>query len=454
MKIKNRLALNFTLLSSALLFVVMVVMYLAFGYFFSADFYSRLFDRAKVASQLYLEADELSSDSLNHVRERMFEKLPQEIIRVYDAKNMASFIKDIDQYWSINTIEEVRQKKYLSFKEGNRQTVGIYYHDNQGNFVILASAYDEQAEKRLLDIARVMIFIFILVNSVLFFIGRWFAQQSLLPIDGLIKQMKKINVSSLHLRADEGTGKDEISTLAMNFNRLLGHLQNSFELQQTFIANASHELRTPVTSIRGEVEVALNKQRTLPEYEELLRSVLADSERLSDTISSLMELAQTDMEYTGANLEPVQVDELIWDLQHHWAMSPGHPMLQVQIEQLPDDQQALFINANKTLFKIAINNIIGNGFKFSHNKPVICRLNASDREIIITIEDKGIGIPVSEQENIFKPFYRSPNGRVFNGSGIGLYIAFKIIQLFNGTITMHSVVDEGTSFNITFIPVF
>ncbi|WDF80797.1 ATP-binding protein [Mucilaginibacter sp. AW1-7] len=454
MKIKNRLALNFTLLSSAMLLIIMASMYLAFANFFRTDFYGHLKDRAKVAAQLYLEADEISSDSLNHVRERMLEQLPNEVIRVYNANNIASFIKDKEQYWSFNTIEEVRAKKYISFREGERQTIGIYYHDNQGNFVILASAYDQQAKVRLSGIIRIMIIILIVVNSVLFFIGRWFAKRSLMPIDGLIKQMKQINASSLHVRVDEGKGKDEISALALNFNRLLSHLQNSFELQQTFVANASHELRTPVTSIIGEVEVALNKQRSIVDYERLLNSVLNDAGRLSDTISSLMELAQTDMEYTRAKLEPIQIDEQIWELQHHWAMSAGHPQLQVQIDHLPDDQQALFINANPTLLKIAFNNIIGNAFKFSHNQPVTCRLNADDQSIVITIIDKGVGIPAEDQEKIFTPFYRSANGRVFDGNGVGLYVAFKIIQLFNGTINIQSVVGQGTTFTISFVPIF
>jgi signal transduction histidine kinase len=454
MKIKNRLALYFTLISSGLLLIVMLSMYLAFADFFRTDFYGHLKDRAKVAAQLYLEADEISSDSLTHVRERMLEHLPGEVIRVYNAHNLASFIKDQQQYWSINTIEEVRRQKFMTFKEGDRQTVGIYYPDNQGNFVILTSATDTQSRHRLFGIIRIMAIVFVLANSVLFFIGRWLAKESLLPINGLIKQMKQISASHLHVRVDEGKGKDEISTLARNFNRLLEHLQNSFELQQTFVANASHELRTPVTTIIGEIEVALHKSRNAEDYEQVLSSVLNDAERLSETISSLMELAQTDMEYTRARLDPVQVDDLLWEIQHHWATSPGKPQLQVQIDHLPEDQQALFINANSTLLKIALNNIIGNAFKFSRNQPVICRLFADEKAITITIKDQGIGIPSVDQEKIYTPFFRSANGRTFTGNGIGLYVAYKIIYLFNGTIEVTSVVNSGTSFNIRFTPIF
>jgi signal transduction histidine kinase len=452
MKIKDRLAIYFTLLSSGMLLMVMITMYMAFANFLSTDFYSHLKERAQVAAQLYLEADEISSDSLNHVQERRMEALPGEVVRIYDAQNLASFIKDKQQYWSVKVIEEVRQKKNISFREGINQTVGIYYHDNQGNFVILASASDIQGRRRLSGLLRIMVVIFIMVNSALFFIGRWFAQRSLLPIDGLIGQMKQINSNNLHLRAEEGNGKDEISALALNFNRLLEHLQNSFELQQTFVANASHELRTRVTSIIGEVEVAQQKKRNPAEYEVLLNSVLTEAERLSETISGLMELAQTDMEYTRARLDLVQVDELLWEIQQHWMQAPGKQQLIVVIDHLPDDQRGLIINANKTLLKIALNNIIGNAFKFSLNLPVTCRLFADGMSIVITIQDQGIGIPQADIEKIYTPFYRGANGRVFNGNGIGLYITYKIIYLFHGSIAVTSEVDKGTAFAISFMP--
>jgi signal transduction histidine kinase len=450
MKIKNRLAIYFTLLSSGLLLIILVCVYLSFAYFLKADFYGHLRDRAKVTAQLYLEADEISIDSLNHVQERMLEKLPGEIIRVYNDQNRASFIKDESRYWNNNVINRVRKSGDLAFMEGSRQTVGIYYPDNQGNFVILATAVDGQGKQRLLEIIRVMAVIFVLVNSVLFFIGRWFAQEALLPIKRLEKDMRLISASQLSYRVDEGNGKDEISSLARSFNRLLEHLQNSFELQQTFVANASHELRTPLTSITGEIEVALHKSRSSEEYEQLLQSVLADAERLTDTISSLMELAHTDMEYTRARTEPVPVDDLLWELQAQW----GHYPLNFEIVSLPDDQQALMVSADRNLLKIALNNILSNAFKFSNGKQVDLTLNAGGGRIVITVQDYGIGIPEAELAKISTPFYRGTNSRSIAGNGIGLYVTFKIIRLFNGDIDIRSVVNAGTTFKITFIPQF
>src|ERR1700760_688105 len=100
MKIKDRLALYFTILSAVILVIALTAIFVTFTSFAKADFYNRLMDRAKVAAQLYLEADEITVDSLNHVRERYLKAIPGEVVRFYNDKNAPSFIKDREQYWT------------------------------------------------------------------------------------------------------------------------------------------------------------------------------------------------------------------------------------------------------------------------------------------------------------------------------------------------------------------
>src|SRR5471030_1219918 len=115
MKIKNRLSLYFTAVSAFVLLIVQVVIYLTFNSLLKSDFYDHLMDRANVASQLYLEADEISADSLSHVREHYLQRLPDEVVRLYDDRNAASFIKDKNQFWSSAVIDAVRKRKQLQF---------------------------------------------------------------------------------------------------------------------------------------------------------------------------------------------------------------------------------------------------------------------------------------------------------------------------------------------------
>jgi signal transduction histidine kinase len=296
-----------------------------------------------------------------------------------------------------------------------------------------------------------MIILLICVTIALFIISRWFAQKALEPIGNVIKQMRLVSAGNLRLRVDEGNGKDEISALAYNFNRLLSHLENAFDLQETFVINASHELRTPITSIIGEIEIALNKVRTNDEYEQVLTSVLSDAERLKETITSLLELAHVDMNYTHPAFKPVDIDELIWELNDYWNAKAGKGLFAVNVQHLPEDPDKLQIPANKQLLTIALNNIIGNAFKFSENKRVQCDLYADENRITINISDIGIGIPADELEKVFNSFYRGTNVKNYLGNGIGLYVTNKIITLFNGTITINSAPEHGTNINITFI---
>ncbi|MBS7564440.1 HAMP domain-containing protein [Mucilaginibacter sp. Bleaf8] len=450
MKIKDRLSMNFTLISSGVMLVLMAAIYITFEVYFHADFYNRLEDRAKVAAQLYLKADEISSDSLNYIRERYLQRLPEEVIRIYDKKNEASFIKDNQQYWPDNIIEEVRRKKSIQLAEGERQTIGIFFKDNQGNFVIMASAFDLSAQRRLHTLTIIMLILFVVVSAALYFISKWFAVKSLEPIHVVIKQMQTIRASNLSQRVDEGNGKDEISELAMNFNKLLEHLENAFDLQHAFVINASHELRTPVTSLMGDIEVAMQQQRSVDEYQQILNRLLNDSKRLRDTVNILMEIARADRDYTRANLSPVPVDELLWELQAQWTAELGKGALKLDFKQLPENPDDLLINANKSLLVIAINNIISNAFKFSDNKPVTITLVANHTRVQLEIQDSGIGISPEEQRKIFTSFYRAPGAKPYPGSGIGLYVTEKIVQLFNGAISLHSAPGTGTTFVITF----
>jgi signal transduction histidine kinase len=449
-KIKDRLSLYFTLIGSGILLGVMVSLYISVYAIVRNDFYTHLNDRANTAAQVYLKADEISPDSLSQVRNRFFKNLHGEVTRIYDDRNSAAFIKDDEQYWQEKTIKNVRRYKHLEYANQTRQVVGNYYKDNQGNFVILVSAVDQTGKRQLDRILEAMIVVFLIVTITLFLVSRWLAQSTLSPIKNVVRQMQLIKSTNLHLRVDEGRGKDEISELANNFNRLLEHLENAFELQRTYVANASHELRTPITSIIGEVELALNKDRSAEETKKTLQLVLEESVRLRDTISGLMELAQVDMDYTIAQQSPIRMDELLWDVQAYWVNRVGADALQINIEHMPDDEAMLTVHANYQLLFIALNNLIGNAFKFSSQKPVKCNFYADETLIRMQIIDSGIGIPKEDLDLVFKSFYRATNSHNFVGSGIGLYVTQKIIQLFKGTLQVESVEGQGTAITIKF----
>jgi signal transduction histidine kinase len=450
MKIKDRLALYFTSVSTLVLLCVLLGVYFTFKTFMQAEFFVRLTDRTMVTAKLYLEADEISAKSLDKVRAQYLIKLSSEVTRIYDSKNTATFIGDNQQYWTSETIEKVRRTKKLQYIDGNRQVVGIYYKDNQGDFVILASAIDYGTITRLDRLWKIMAAAFVLIFISLLLSARWMAMRILRPLNLFIEEVKHINSGNLELRVKESETKDELYVLAQNFNTLMEHLENAFVLQKTFVANASHELRTPVTSLMISAELALSQKRSTEEYEKSLNSILEDADNLEKIISSLLTLAQTDLENTSANLIQIRIDELIWKLKQEWSFKVGSNNFILTIEEFPDDENLLTISCNPTLLKIALDNIISNAYKFSDHKTVTCVLKVNKKEIRIEISDRGIGVDPSLIENIFKPFFSSSSTEKYSGNGMGLYMASKIISLYGGTIEVAPRQDVGSTFSIVF----
>jgi signal transduction histidine kinase len=451
MKIKDRLALYFTLVSTVTLLGVLVAVYFTFIKVMESEFFDRLTDRTMVTAKLYLKADEISSDDLNRVRAQYLDRLSGEVIRIYNAGNNAIFIGDDQQLWSGETINKVRREGKVRFTDGERQVVGIFYKDNQGDFVILASAIDMGTNQRVQKLLYVMVIVFIVIFLGLLLSGRWIAERILSPLNVFIEQVKLIKSNNLGFRVREGRNKNEITLLAQNFNNLMEHLEHSFILQETFVANASHELRTPITRMMMSAEISLSKDREKEDYKNALHSMLEDAEKLENIVAALFNLAQADLKYGASQTEKVRIDEIIWQLQAEWNQKKGQNKMVVEMKNLPmEDATRLVISGDPTLLQIALGNVIGNAFKFSDNQQVNCLLEVTASGIMISISDLGIGIEGSKLEQIFKPFYSSAVKKAQAGNGMGLYMAHKIITLFGGKITVKSTDTPGTTFLIYF----
>lgn len=451
MKIKNKLSLHFTLVSSTILLIVMVILYFSFYKFLQIDFFSRLHDRIDIATRLYIEADEQSRSALTSIREKYQEKIPGEVIRIYDGSNDAAFILEDKQYWSDQIINRVRLDGEIQYSDKGRYVTGKHYIDEQGgDFVILATARDPGRISQLNNFAYIMAVVFLLSVILVFSAGRWFAEKALFPINRIISQIRDINASNLDTRVNVSLENDEIGLLARNFNHLLSQLETSFELQKAFVANTSHELRTPITTIIGEAEVALNQTRSIDEYRLVIKSILTESVLLNDTISGLIDLAQVDINFSRAPLISVRLDDLIWELRDYWAGKLYNNALQVRMNDLSPEDSSLIINANKTLLYIVFNNIIGNAFKFSGNKPVECKLLTPPGFVVVQIKDTGIGIQADEKEKIFSAFYRAESASEYSGTGIGLYVTQKIMEMLKGAIDVSSLPGAGTTVTLEF----
>ncbi len=448
MKVKDRLSLQFTFMFAVLLLMVLTGIYLFVEHNRVKDFFNKLDDRAVTVAQFYLAEDNLSKESFKTVLKKFPQSLSNETIRIYNEHFKPQFVHEGTVRWDLNTLKDVVSQKQVHLSQDNQQITGIYYADNSGNFIIMVSAIDINGYHDMHNLGLIMFFVFLASLIITYFMGSVFSRIALLPIVRITNNLKRIRASSLDLRLPVAQKKtDEIDGLSLTINQLLEHLEQSFESQKSFIANASHELRTPITTILGEAEITLMQNRDGEVYRSVLTNIIKETERLSYIINSLMELIQTNVE--NSDFQNIRMDELLWEIKDDLSDRAAKSRINLTFN-LPNEPSKVTLPGNRQLLFIGISNIIKNALKFSDNKEVDCEIFCDAMGINILIRDKGIGIDQKDLTKIFQPFYRSANALYYPGYGIGLSLTNNIIRLHNGKIEIKSTLNKGSEFHVTF----
>ena len=266
-----------------------------------------------------------------------------------------------------------------------------------------------------------------------------------------MNQVDHISAANLSQRLTEKKGKkDEISRLIHTFNELLDRLEKAFQIQRAFISHASHELINPLTSISSQIEVSLLNTRSEKEYQSILHSILEDIQRLNSISHQLIKLSKFSNIQNKVGFKMIRFDEFIWQIRKEYLEKHPQSIIQLRIEQLPDEIERLEIYGNETLLQTCINNLIENGLKYSYDNKVELSLDFSDNQIIFEIINNGEGINDKDLIHIFTPFYRSKQTKEIEGFGIGLSIVKTILDLHKVEIEVHSILKETTTFKLKF----
>lgn len=279
--------------------------------------------------------------------------------------------------------------------------------------------------------------------------GNFLIYKSFSPIENILFELKQINANDLSARLKTTKNEDEINQLINEVNNLLSRLESSFERISQFSSDASHELKTPLTIIRGEIEVTLRKERTIDEYKSALNNSLNELSLIEQTVNDLLFLAKNEKDLMVDKQEEFYFDELIDESINE--IKSFAKLHQVEINFILED--SIEFKGFPNLLKIALKNALKNAIQFSHeNSQVIVKSYKNANSFNISIEDFGIGIPLNEQEKIFEKFYRTDKSRNKNsgGTGLGMSIVKKIIDIHKGLIKIKSAENKGTTVTISF----
>jgi len=279
--------------------------------------------------------------------------------------------------------------------------------------------------------------------------GYFLARKSLAPIASMNSQTQRISAENLSARLDVTNSRDELGRLATTINDLLARLEHSFKEQQRFIADASHELRTPLAVLRGEAEVALDKTRSVEEYEQSLSLIQDEAERLSRIVEDLFILARQPINTRAAlNKERVSLNDAVKDCARAAQVLAFRKGIRLKLQ---GESPSIALNGDEELIKRMILNLLDNAVKYTpQGGEISLALAQQNGNAEIVVHDTGIGIPQAAQPRVFDRFYRvdKARARAMGGAGLGLSIAQWIAEVHGGEISVMSAPGQGSTFTV------
>lgn len=451
MQIKTRLTLLFTSLVAALLLAFALTVYITSSETREDEYFKRLKQQAATKADLLFDT-KVAPTVLQLIYKNAPNALFQEEVAIYDTTFHLLYhdAVEIDKVKETQgMIDRIIAQKEIKFYLKDVQVVGFLYEHNGLHYVITAAAKDEYGLTKLANLRNTIIIAFLFSIVIIFFVGQFLSKKALQPVSSLVQKVKRITVTNLDLRVEEGNRKDEIAALAITFNEMLNRLESSFDAQKHFVSNISHELRTPLTAMLAEMQLTIQKERSNTEYQQSIEHIISDIQKLIRLSNSLLDLAKASYDQTEISFKEVRPDEILLDARNDVLRNQPDYKVNIIFEKETENDDFISINGNEYLLKVAFINLIENGCKFSNNKQSIISISYNDGQIILSFSDNGIGISNEELQHIFTPFYRGTNKKFAEGNGIGLFLTQKIISLHNGNLSVLSKENEGTTFTLT-----
>jgi signal transduction histidine kinase len=451
MEIRKKLTLQFCGIVALILAFSSIAIYVSFAQYRQDEFYDRLQRKAQAVTQMLIDIEGVDIELLRKIEENNPTSLPNEKIIIFDHNNQIMYTSDQKGVITYNPqlFDQVRLNGSAKFRQESYEGLGMFYTGRYDRFVTLAAATDIYGFQKLRSLKIILLVNFSVCLIFIYIGGKIFSGRALNPIKKVMDQVDRISITNLNARVDEGNGKDELSRLGKTFNQMLGRLESAFVIQKDFIANASHELRTPMTAITGQLEVVLMSPRTSAEYRNTLVSVLEDIKNLGQISNKLLLLAQTSDDNAKIYFTEFRIDDAIWQARSEVLKRNPEYHINISFKENMDDEKFFLMQGNETLIKTAMANLMENGCKYSCDQTVELNLEHEDNQIVLIFNDHGMGIAHEDLKLIFQPFYRAKNAIEKKGHGIGLSLVDKIVSLHHGTIVIESKLGEGSMFRVS-----
>lgn len=274
------------------------------------------------------------------------------------------------------------------------------------------------------------------------------SRRVLAPVDRMTAAANEIDARQIGRRLDVVDRDDELGRLGLTLNHMLDRLELSFQEMQRFTADASHELRTPISVIRAEAEIALGKPLPEGDKQELLGSILEECQRLTWITDQLLALCREDAGVTQINCEPVDLSQLAHDVAETM-----RPLAEAKDQKLSASGNGhLLVRGDPVRLRHVVYNLVDNAIKYTPaGGAVTLSVTGAERQVRLVVEDTGVGISSEHLPRVFERFYRvdKSRSRAAGGAGLGLSIVQSIVSAHGGTVELASSPGAGTHCTVT-----
>ena len=390
MKTGHKISLIYSGITIGLLLIAGMVFY-----FFSSNYIRNLYfhymqEKAHAVAEEKFSKDELDPVKYRNVVIRRKASIPtsKELFVNVENHNLARQV--LSAYLDDEQIKQLYANQTVNFEHGQEVGTAFVYYDNTGTFAVIVLSRNPYGADISRTLRWALLFLVLVSAGVLWLISRLYAM------------------------------------------RMLDRIDRDYQTEKMFVNNASHEINNPLTAIQGECEVGLLRDYSAQEYQDILRRIAHEAERVVTIMRELLQFSHVRSGEEMTELEPVSIAPLLQSI------AKGRCEV--------DSQSDFTVSADAHLLRMAFHNLINNAIKYSGGQPVTIII----ADHIVVIRDRGIGIPKDDLPHIFEPFYRASNTGSVIGHGVGLALAKAILEKHGATVSVESEQGEGTTVRVTF----
>ncbi|MFK5926117.1 MAG: ATP-binding protein [Desulfuromusa sp.] len=389
-------------------------------------------------------AEEIQLESEGEGVDQVFIRIYAPDLQIVETSDMQTW-NDLPKHSSIleNLIHEQFDTVTLATHSGQAR---IFYQPLGNGYILQAGTLLSFDEKLLANFQRVFIFAFSFILLAAVLIGFYISKRSLAGVQRVKETADQISRGNLSQVISFHDHTEEVNDLITSINRMQLRIQTLIKELQDVSNNIAHDLRSPVTRIRGLAETTLSGVQSLEEYQGMSGSVIEECDGLVGMINTMLEIAETDAGVTPLDKTPVNISAIIRDVAELYSPVAEDKNISVSLKIVDDP---IIISGDRSRLQRAFANLLDNALKFTHEGGrVALDAKRENHTAQITVADSGLGIPAKDLPHVWERFYRADRSRSTPGTGLGLSLVQSIILAHGGTIDIASSEGAGTQVTV------